>query len=113
MPEFIPGVGSDIKDPDSKELAYLQLPVTCIKQIYALTAVTQDLLPRVKCPTLVMHSREDHVVSPANGPVTVRLLGASRVELLWLENSYHVATIDNDKDLIVQRTIEFINSIAE
>ena len=112
MPEFIPGVGSDIKDPDSKELAYAQLPVASLKQIYALAAVTQDLLPRVKCPTLVMHSRDDHVVSPTNGPITVRLLGANRVELLWLDNSYHVATLDHDKDLIARRTIEFIRSIA-
>ena len=110
MPEFIPGVGSDIKDTDSKELAYPQLPVACIKQIYLLAAVMQDPLPRVTCPTLVMHSREDHVVSPSNDPITVRLLGANRVELLWLDSSYHVATIDNDKELIAQRTIGFIKS---
>ena len=112
MPELIPGVGSDIKDPNSKELAYAELPVACLKQIYVLAAVTQDLLPRIKCPTLVMHSREDHIVSPTNGPITVRLLGSNRVELLWLDNSYHVATLDNDKGLIFERSIAFIKSIA-
>jgi len=112
MPDTVPGIGSDIKAPGVTELAYSQVPVPSLKQVYALAAVTRDLLPRIKCPTLVIQSREDHVVSPTNGPRIVRLLGASRVELLWLENSYHVATLDNDKDLIAQRAGAFIKSIA-
>ena len=82
------------------------------RQVYALAAVTLDLLPRVKCPTLVITSRQDHVVDPANGLRIVSGLGSNRAEMVWLENSYHVATIDNDKALIAQLTINFIKSIA-
>ncbi len=60
----------------------------------------------------VFQSRDDHVVNPRNGPRIVRLVGPSRVELLWLDNSFHVATLDNDKDLISERTAAFIKSIA-
>ena len=112
VPEMIPGVGSDIKDPNSKELAYAELPVATLRHIYVLCAVTQDLLPRVKCPTLLMHSREDHIVNPSNGARIVQQIGTSRVELVWLENSYHVATIDNDKAEIFERTAAFIKSVA-
>ncbi len=112
MPAMVPGIGSDIKDSNSTELAYKQVPVAAVKELYALVAVTRDLLPRIACPTLVIQSREDHVVDPANGPRIVRLIGASRVELQWLDNSYHVATLDNDKDLICQRAAAFIKSIA-
>lgn len=112
MPEMIPGVGSDIKAPGVKELAYEQLPVAAIKQIYLLAAVTRDLLPRVSCPVLVMQSRDDHVVQPANAPVIVGLLGASRVELKWLDNSYHVATLDNDQPLICESSVAFIRSVS-
>lgn len=112
MPATVPGIGSDIKAPGVTELAYAEVPVPAIRQIYALAAVTRDLLPRVKCPTLVIQSREDHVVSPRNGPRIVRLLGADRIELVWLGNSYHVATLDNDQALIAERTTAFIRSIA-
>ena len=112
LPDTVPGIGSDVKDPNSRELAYLEVPVPAFRQVYALAAVTQDLLPRIKCPTLVIQSREDHVVAPGNGPRIVGLIGANRVELVWLENSYHVATIDHDKALIAQLTIGFIKSIA-
>jgi carboxylesterase len=112
LPATVPGIGSDIKDPDSKELAYAEVPVPSFRQIYALMAVTHDLLPRVKCPTLVITAREDHVVSPSNGPLIAGKVGANRVELVWLENSYHVATLDNDKALIARLAIDFIKSIA-
>ncbi len=112
MPAFIPGVGSDIKDPATKELAYAQLPVAALRQLYTLVGVTHDLLPLIKCPVLVMQSREDHLVKPDNAPRIARQVGANRVELVWLENSFHVATIDFDKDLICQKIAAFIQSIA-
>lgn len=111
-PQAIPGVGSDIKDPASKELAYAELPVPALRQLYALAAVTRDLLPRITCPTLVMQSREDHLVHPDNARRIVRELGSSRIELQWLDNSFHVATLDHDKGLIAARTAAFIASIA-
>jgi carboxylesterase len=112
LPDTVPGIGSDIKDPGSQELAYAEVPVAAFRQVYALMAVTHDLLPRVTCPTLVITAREDHVVSPSNGPLIAGKVGANRVEMVWLENSYHVATLDNDKALIARLAIDFIRSIA-
>ena len=112
MPATVPGIGSDLKDPDTKELAYAEVPVPAFRQVYALAAVTHDLLPKIKCPVLVMQSREDHVVKPANGPLIASRVGSRRVELLWLEDSYHVATIDHDKALIAQQAVGFIRQIA-
>lgn len=112
MPELVPGIGSDIKDTSVTELAYREVPVAAFRQIYALAAVTQDLLPLITCPVLVIQSREDHVVNPSNGPRIVGLVGSGRVELQWLDDSYHVATIDNDKDVIARHAISFIKSIA-
>ena len=50
------------------------------------------------------------VVPPVNGKTIANLIGASRVELVWLDNSYHVATIDHDKDRIVAEVRRFIQS---
>ena len=108
MPTTLPGIGSDVKAPNVKELAYTEVPVSAFQQVYALAAVTRDLLGKIQCPVLVMQSREDHVVKPANGPLIVENVGSQNTELLWLEDSYHVATLDNDKQLIAQRAIAFI-----
>lgn len=109
-PPFIPGVGSDIKKPGETELVYPVVPVPAIRHLYALMAVTRELLPRVTCPTLIFQSRDDHVVVPDNAPYILEHLGAKEKRLVWLENSYHVATLDNDKELIAEETLRFIQA---
>ncbi|OGA97440.1 MAG: carboxylesterase [Burkholderiales bacterium RIFCSPHIGHO2_12_FULL_69_20] len=112
MPATLPGIGSDIKKPGVTELAYKEVPVPAFRQAYALFSVTHDLLPKVTCPVLVIQSRDDHVVDPSNGPRIVRRLGSSRIDLRWLDNSFHVATLDNDLPLICSEILAFIRGIA-
>ena len=109
-PAAVPGVGGGIKKPGVTELAYEDVPVPAIRQIYALMSVTRELLPRVNCPTLVIQSRDDHVVVPDNAPFIIENIGAEDKRLLWLDNSYHVATLDHDKELIAAETLKFIQS---
>jgi carboxylesterase len=109
-PARIPGIGSDIKKEGAVELAYEEVPVACLRQIFVLMAATRDLLPRITAPLLVIQSDEDHVVPAANGPAIVEAVGSKDVELLRLGNSYHVATLDNDLDLIVERSGAFIEA---
>jgi carboxylesterase len=111
-PPMVPGIGSDIKKPGVDERAYAAVPVPCIAEIHALVGVTHALLPRITCPTLIVTSREDHVVPPENAGFITGRIGASRIERVWLENSYHVATIDNDADLIAEHAVRFIRSIG-
>ncbi|MBN1260800.1 MAG: alpha/beta fold hydrolase [Anaerolineae bacterium] len=109
-PAVVPGVGSDIKKPGIVELAYPMMPVPAIRQIYGLMGVTHDLLARITCPTLVFQSRDDHVVNPQNAPFIMEHLGTEDKRLIWLEESYHVATLDNDKERIAAETIAFIQA---
>jgi carboxylesterase len=104
----IPGVGSDIKDPDSKESCYAKVPVPAAAQLYELMKLTKVDLPKITAPILVFTSREDHVVPPKNGPYIMEHVSSMDKELVWLDNSYHVATIDYDKDEIIKRCVEFI-----
>ncbi len=108
VPATVPGIGGNIKKPEVVELAYDEIPVPALRQLYALMGITGDLLPRVTCPTLVFQSREDHVVVPANAPFIMEHIGAEEKQLVWLENSYHVATLDYDQELIARETLKFI-----
>jgi carboxylesterase len=107
-PDTVPGVGSDIKAEGVEELAYEELPVPAVKELMALMRVTDDLLPTVTVPTVIFQSLEDHVVPPENGPYIQERLGSEYKQLIRLENSYHVATLDNDADLISERIVRFI-----
>ncbi len=109
-PAIIPGVGSDIRQPGITETAYPVIPVPAIRQIYALMAVTRELIGRITCPVLVFQSRDDHVVPPSNGDAILAGVTSAEKRLVWLDNSYHVATLDNDRELIASESVKFIRA---
>ena len=112
-PAVIQGVGSDIKEPGIVEMAYPVVPVPAIRQILGLMAATREMLPRVTCPLLIFQSREDHVVPPPNGDEILARAGSVQKELVWLDHSYHVATLDYDKERIASETVRFIQKHTE
>ncbi|WP_102224246.1 alpha/beta hydrolase [Acidimangrovimonas sediminis] len=111
-PDFVPGIGSDIKAEGVTEVAYDRTPVICLREIAALMLMTWNMLPRITCPTLVIQAEEDHVVPQANEMEIVTRIRADDIRLQRLHHSYHVATLDNDKDLIVRRVGDFFREIA-
>ena len=68
-------------------------------------------LGRITCPVLVYRSREDHVVEPVSGRVLVEGL-AGRHEERVLDDSYHVATLDNDAPAIFAGSLDFVRRHA-
>ncbi|NWJ47354.1 MAG: alpha/beta fold hydrolase [Chloroflexi bacterium] len=110
MPSEIPGIGSDIKAPGITEIAYPVVPVPTIKEVLALTKGADELMARITCPALIFSSTEDHVVPPMNAEYILNKLSSAEKRIVKLENSYHVATLDNDKDLILQESIAFIKA---
>lgn len=104
----VPGVGNDIADPQGKEISYERLPSKATLQMLRFIKRAKEVLPQVTAPILVMHGRNDHTVHPDNAPYIVANVGSTDKELLWLERSYHVVTLDYEKDTVADRTFEFI-----
>lgn len=105
---FIPNGQPDIKKLNVHEICYDAMPMQTLRQLFALRDVTRLLLPRITCPTLIIQSRQDRWVDPQNGPRMFDALNAPDKQLLWLENSYHTATLDNDQALIAESMAEFM-----
>ena len=97
----ISGIGSDIKAPGVTELAYPEAPISCLRDVYLAQAAIGDILHKIICPTQIIQSREDHVVHPSYSHRIMRRVSSSDVRLRWLDNSYHVVTLDHDKGLII------------
>ncbi|MEH6405455.1 MAG: alpha/beta fold hydrolase, partial [Sneathiella sp.] len=109
-PSRFPGIGSDIKAEGVQELAYEEVPLNCAQSVCLLVSVTGSLLHKISAPIFIIQSREDHVVPPQNAKIIAERVSSVETHSLWLENSYHVATLDNDKDLIVDRVGSFIRN---
>jgi carboxylesterase len=100
-------VGADIADPDVVEPAYDRTPLVPLRSLVGAVTDIQPDLERVACPLLLLTSVEDHTVDPLNSDYLASVV-AGPVERVRLERSYHVAVLDYDKDLIVERTLSFL-----
>jgi esterase/lipase len=106
-PSWAP-IASDIKKPGVTELAYPKLPTRAMMQVRALWSLTRADLARVTAPVIVFHSVEDHVVEPVNSEILLAGIGSSDKTEVLLEDSYHVATLDNDAPKIFAGSVDWI-----
>ena len=107
-----PGIINDTKKPGVDEGGYTKLPLNAVYSLQQAWATIKTDIARVSSPMLLMHSREDHVVEPSNSAwIMTNVSSTDRTEV-WLENSYHVATLDNDAPLIFSTSVDFINRVA-
>jgi carboxylesterase len=67
-------------------------------------------LKSIKAPALIIHPREDDISDLSNTIYLQRRLGGL-VECLVLDDSYHLITVDRQRDLVMNRTADFISFI--
>jgi carboxylesterase len=108
----IPAIGNDVADPDAREKAYDATPLRPLLSLADAAAATVDDLVKVACPVLLLNSPQDHVVDPHNSEIVAERVPGP-LERVTLERSYHVATLDYDKDLIFERSVEFARRVTE
>ena len=108
-PSWAP-IASDIKKAGVEELAYGKLPTRAMMQLRALWALTRADLARVTVPVIVFHSREDHVVEPINSRVLLDGISSEDSTEVVLDDSYHVATLDNDAQAIFAGSVDWIRA---
>lgn len=111
VPVF-PGIAGDIKKPGVTELAYGVNPLQAMYSQTLLWRIVTEQLPALRTPVLLFHSREDHVVPAKSWQLFLQRISSTDVTEITLEDSYHVATLDNDAPLIFERTAEFVQRLA-
>jgi len=109
--ETMDGIGSDIADPDQVESAYAQTPLAPLLTMFEAADSFAGRLGEITCPVLVMTSPQDHVVPPENSTIIAEGVSGP-VERVTLERSYHVATLDYDKDIVIDATVEFVRKVS-
>jgi len=106
----LPAISGDIADPSVEEEAYEGLPVEALLSLCTALDDVAARLGRITCPVLLFSSRVDHVVPPVSGDVLAGRVGGP-LERVYLERSFHVATLDHDREEIERRAAAFATSL--
>jgi carboxylesterase len=77
-----------------------------LRELRRLIGIVKREMPVVKTPALVLQAREDDMTSPRNAEYLARHLGG-QVRVEYLEDCYHMITIDQQRDDVIRLSAEF------
>jgi carboxylesterase len=109
--ESLPAIGSDIAMQGAVESAYEATPIEPMLSMFEAVDGIAAELGEVSCPVLLLSSRSDHVVPSESGDLLVER-ASGPLERVWLERSYHVATLDYDAPEVETRAVEFVRKVT-
>lgn len=70
-------------------------------------------LATVRCPTLIMHAEEDDVATPKSADLVERSIASTMKKKIILHDSYHIITLDNEKELVASETVGFFDQAIQ
>ena len=103
-------VGDDIKRPGVTEYGYDVLPAVGVYELLKMLHYTKARLHDVTTPVQLFHSVEDHTLPVSNTEIILRSIGSRQKQRIELVNSYHVATLDYDQEIIFENSRIFIEA---
>lgn len=94
----------------SDHVDYPYYPTAAIAELRDILAEMRAALPTIRVPVLLAHSRNDRGVDPANMNRIYETLGSADKHLVWVENSGHVVTRENDRQMVFAAAWQFIQA---
>ncbi len=112
LPQIPKGGGSDVGDPEARAQnpCMPTVPFRAVGELVALQQHVDALLPRVRCPSLVVAGAQDGTVTVAGARrMAGRLGGGAR--FVVLPRSRHLVGIDVERDRVAADVAAFFDSI--
>lgn len=101
---------SDIADDVARAEcpSYTTTPLRAVGELVRLQALVRPMLARVRQPVLVVHARQDHTCPLENVAILQRELPGP-VEVLVLPESFHVISIDRERERVAEAVLRFLD----
>jgi carboxylesterase len=106
---------NDYKDQQAyrDHVSYSVFPVRSVPEVDKLLQRLREQLPTLRAPVLLIHAVEDRGVSPDNARSIFSQVGSDDKELVWIENSGHVITLEPAREQVYQLAADFVKQVRE
>lgn len=95
---------------DSSEAGLAGTPGPSVRELWRLVTKVLPELPSITAPALLVHARNDDVSSLRNSTYIASRLGGA-VDLTVLEDSYHIVTLDRQRNVAIARTLDLVERV--
>ena len=106
--EMRAAIKAALKSQAISESGVGEIGFNLIKQGQLLIQEARDKVRLIDCPTLVMHAVDDEIVHIRNAEWVYRQIRSEEKEIIYLGDSYHMITIDNERETVSQETNRFL-----
>jgi len=93
-------------------VSYSQYSSKAIMQALKLTRQMETSLASIEIPALLIQSRKDPVVEEGSMNAIYEHLSSQDKTRVWLENSGHVITLDQDREIVFNEAVSFIQRVS-
>lgn len=87
-------------------------PLSCTCELLKLSKYVQQNISKVDVPVLIIHSKEDDLTSVKSAKLVYNGVSSLHKEYIELDNSYHLVVLDNDRDFVFDKSIQFIRQVS-
>ncbi len=105
-------VAREMANTSSSIAGASQLTLPAVHEAELMMKEVRRTLATITIPALLIHAAEDDVSSLRSADFVAANIGADVVEKIILNNSYHMITIDNERDRVANETIRFFQSLS-
>lgn len=91
----------------AEQFGIFRTPAVTIHESMRLIREAQRALPSVHTPTLIVHAIEDDMASLKNAHYVAEHIGAPDIETFFVDDTYHVLTLDRRKHQVAERLCNF------
>src|ERR1035437_4766931 len=92
---------------DVDRYGYPYFPVRLLGELRRLVGRLKKRLPHVQCPCQIIQARHDDMSSVRNAQYIYDHVASRRKEIVYLEDSYHVITADQERAKVAQSMMDF------
>ncbi len=90
-------------------MAYDKIPAPIILELKRMGKYIKKHIKSLTTPLLIIHSKEDDLSSIKGANFVYKKASSPVKKFVELSNSYHIITMDNEKDIVSKESIEFFN----
>lgn len=98
-----------VEQGEASEVGSAFISARHLYEAQCMMRVTRTRLNQVQAPLLVIHAVDDETAAPRNAEEILCCVNSEKRRVVWLGDSYHIITVDNERELVVNETARFID----
>lgn len=94
------------------EVGPASIAMTALHEASRLAGTVRKKLKSIGTDCLIIHAIDDETSSPHNARIVESNVGAAFLRTIWLDDSYHMITSDNEREVVARECALFLRESA-